>query len=256
MTTLFSCRNCGEQLPLTGDAFCTFCHEPIEIEPADVSQPKEHVDQVRPLKSSSIRSPHHAWLAPIFGIGASVLIMAFTSQTREASGSKVVEMLPGLVFIVFLLFGLFKSVQCLFGFRRVGHGIAGLLINGVGLMLVALMIFVAISAIQNQNSPETLVRIEAIQIKKNTPLQIDETTTLVSVFVDPPTTLNFICTVHNVPFELFDTEAINKLETNTRKNVPNSRLGNLLTNGADIRYVYQHEEGKVLCEFTISGTAR
>ena len=257
MNNTFSCRSCGERLPQTGDAFCTFCHEPLDDPTSHEVSPSKnltHMDRASQAKSPSIRSPHHAWLAPLFGIGASILITACTSHARETTDSKIVEMLPGLAFIAFLLFGLFKSIQCLLGARRVGHGIAGLLVNGAALLLVGLMLFVTISAIQNRNSPETRVRIAAQQLEKELPVQVDDTTTLVRAFVGPPSTLNIKYEVHGIPFDALGPEAINQIEMGTRESVGSSPLGELLSNGAHIHYIYQHEGGKVLFEFTIQGT--
>lgn len=217
------------------------------------------MDQSSRAKTPIVRSPHHAWLAPVFGIGASMLIKAFTWNAGESTDSKIVEkiveMLPGLAFVAFLLFGLFKSIQCLIGARRVGHGIAGLLINIAALVFVGMMLFAAISAIQTRNSPETLVRIATLQLKKEIPVQIDETTTLVRAYADPSTTLNLECKIHGMPFDAIGPEAINQIEAMARENVRSSPLGDLLSKGANIHYIYQHEDGKLLGDFTIHGSA-
>jgi len=54
MTDAITCRSCGEQLPPTGDAFCTFCHEPLEEEYAPVSEAQESEGNVNYSISSSV----------------------------------------------------------------------------------------------------------------------------------------------------------------------------------------------------------
>lgn len=213
------------------------------------------MNQSNQATSPSVRSPHHAWLAPLFGIGAAMLVVGATSHLRETTDSVVVAMLPGLAFIAFLVFGLIKSLQCLSGARRIGHGIAGLLLNGAAILFVCMMFYSAVFAVQNRNSPEALVKRTAIQLENDAPVEVDETTTLVRVFVDPATTLNLEFEIHGIPPEAMSPEAFDRIETMTRENVQDGPFGKLLSNGANVHYIYVHEDRSVRHEFTIKGTA-
>lgn len=203
----------------------------------------------------SIKSPHHAWLAPIAGIGAAFLIRVFAPPENSVSvesNAKLIQALPGLAFIVCIVFGIFKSIQCLVGKRALWHGFGGLLVNGIAAFSIVAMLMTAVMAIREMDNPAADVSYVVSQMNKEIPFSIDENTKIVRVFAGPPTMLNVEMEVHGFDLDEIDISLFaEQLENETRKNAHSSSLGVLLENGANIRYIYRHSDGQHITEFTL-----
>ena len=97
-----------------------------------------------------VKHPHHAWLAPFAGFGATLLLSCLMGNVAKGAESPILAGVIGLfviaVFFSFIIFGVIKSVQCFIGMRHPIHGTFGLLFNVGTIILMALMFIGAMNA--------------------------------------------------------------------------------------------------------------
>lgn len=95
-------------------------------------------------QSCPVDHPDQAWLAPIAGYAYLILLGIFATLMSSVYPSRamlmVFDLLQLLGFLVFLVFGYTKSIQCLIGKGNVKHGIVGLIVNTLSVLFFALLI--------------------------------------------------------------------------------------------------------------------
>ncbi|MEM1098048.1 MAG: hypothetical protein AAGH92_04600 [Planctomycetota bacterium] len=214
-----------------------------------------------------IRHPRQAWLAPLAGFGGMLVVSFLTSGiTRDSNlgrgGTIVLASLPSLAFLAAVVFGYVKSIQCLRHRRAPGHGIAGLLSNSFAVLLVVGVIYVAFDAAgraretvrQAAATPEAQVQAIADSLRPELPIEVDEATVVVNVSVVQPTQLTMTYEISMMSIaEFMDGRLITILEESVRESVmDNPIMVELAGSGASVRYLYRHEDGTRLGEFTIT----
>ena len=126
--------------------------------PRSLNERPGFISMNEPLKeqttSDRIERPYHAWLAPIAGYAAAVILNIMMNLTLgKEEPSRVYMLIMGLVplsgWLAFHVFGYVRSVQCLINKRSPKHGIAGLIVNTLSVAFMVLVFIGTIMAAQS-----------------------------------------------------------------------------------------------------------
>ena len=209
----------------------------------------------------TVERAYYAWLSPLAGWGAALVVNVLMSvllnqQTQEDRVVKIVlGLLPTLALLAFHVFGYIKSVQCLIGFRRGGHGIAGLAANTLSLVLLALVVVAGFTAAQQSRAA---ARVTAIveEARGRLPIRIDENTEWVKVYADSPNVMTFEYRVTGIDPASVTPEGLAHLEDHVRETIrQNQTLTGLEGTGTKVRYLYVHEDGETMLDFVVDPEA-
>lgn len=205
----------------------------------------------------AVKYPYHAWLAPVAGIGAAIvvnLIMLLLLGADDAS--QIVRFIRGLLPLTALIacigFGFFKSVQCTIGKRRPGHGTVGFAVNSLAILIIAALIYSIFIAHARAASPQYQAQSAARELYAELPIRVDSTTTMVDAYTTGEQTLVLVYEVQtfitqNIRLDQRESEFLNKV------NRPNSPFRSLLDSGGNIKNIYQNRDEVLLLEFTVPG---
>ncbi len=109
--------------------------------------------QIDVTSKSRVPYPYHAWLAPLAGYAAAVILNIGMTMTigGEQQQSRILLLIAGLVplcgWLACHVLGYVKSIQCLIGKRHLAHGIVGLIVNTLSVIFMVLMIIALLVAL-------------------------------------------------------------------------------------------------------------
>ncbi len=100
-------------------------------------------------KASPIDAPHLAWHAPLAGFLYLLLLGIIASLISSDDTSRttllIIDLIQLLGFLGFLVFGYIKSIHCLTSKGNIRHGIAGLILNSLSAIFLALLILLSVA---------------------------------------------------------------------------------------------------------------